>query len=426
MRRRVPPNPTLELDYLYNEIQGPNELVDASIGVSLSGGGYRATLFAAGAIAALADAGLWRQVKWVASVSGGSFANAVAALHLPSVPQRRETENFLRLTAERTAKRGSLVSLPRTARGIRGPAIVARAYQAAIDRHWLGLHNGAPRRLVDLQRPDRMHAFLAVDLATLAPVFLSDRLVHSVRLMDRSHVAHEPGDLPLATAIRASASFPILPAVRVRAEDLGTGHFPLYDDLFLGDGGVWNNLGTHWEAQIGLLRRDIFSIPAAVPLAVDVHIVVDSTAPSRPPKGWRTSWWPFTLDRPLVSIDRALHVAFQSTMEANRLALRDATGAIPRRVLYVSMEDIPRDVQVLSALVGGADPTEWRAVSGYNGRTRTAAPTMLGIPRAPAVHLMAHGYAQMAASLTVRGVPFGQFDHPHPRIESALGPPLRP
>lgn len=421
MLRRTPPrHPRLELDYVYNEIQGPNELAEVTIGVSLSGGGYRATLFAAGAIAALTDAGLWSQVRWVASVSGGSFANAAAALELSSSPQRADVDAFLRSVALRCERRGSLVGAPVRTRGMRGPAVVARAYQAGIDRHWLGLHRGAPRRLVDLQRDDRVHAFLAVDLATLQPVFLSDRLVHSLGLIDEAHVAHEPGDLPLATAMRASASFPLLPAVRVRATDLGTPHYPLYEDLFLGDGGVWNNLGTHWEAQMSWLRRDLFGFPAAVPRAVDIHVVVDSSAPARRPKIWRTSWWPLTLDRPILSLDRALHAAFQSTLEANRRALRDAGGSIPRRIIHVAMDDIPRDVQVLSVLVGGADPDDWRAVSSFNSSIGTALPTMLGVDRASAVHLMAHGYAQMAAGLTVRGVPFQLFEHPHPRIESAL------
>ena len=199
----------------------------------------------------------------------------------------------------------------------------------------LGLRGGMPRRLVDIQRADRLHVFLAVDLATLQPVFLSDRLVHSAGLIDEDHVAHEPGELPLATAIRASASFPLLPAVRVQSTELGIAHYPLYNDLFLGDGGVWNNLGTNWEAQIRWLRRDLVDIPAAVPRTVDFHVVVDSSAPARRPKGWRTSWWPLTLDRPMLSIDRALHAAFQSTLEANRRGLRGPDGLIPRRIIQI-------------------------------------------------------------------------------------------
>lgn len=54
-RQPTPPHPQLPEGFLFNAIQGPNELEQATIGLSLSGGGYRATLFAAGAIAAIAD-----------------------------------------------------------------------------------------------------------------------------------------------------------------------------------------------------------------------------------------------------------------------------------------------------------------------------------------------------------------------------------
>ncbi|MDH5294056.1 MAG: patatin-like phospholipase family protein, partial [Acidimicrobiia bacterium] len=49
------------------------------IGVSLSGGGFRSTLFGIGALHFLAEAGLNEGVKVVSSVSGGGYANATLA-----------------------------------------------------------------------------------------------------------------------------------------------------------------------------------------------------------------------------------------------------------------------------------------------------------------------------------------------------------
>lgn len=49
------------------------------LGVALSGGGHRATVWGWGTLLALADAGLNRQVVSIASVSGGSIANGVVA-----------------------------------------------------------------------------------------------------------------------------------------------------------------------------------------------------------------------------------------------------------------------------------------------------------------------------------------------------------
>ena len=50
-----------------------------NIGVAVSGGGHRATAWAIGAVAALVDSGLNRDVVSVASVSGGSIANGTLA-----------------------------------------------------------------------------------------------------------------------------------------------------------------------------------------------------------------------------------------------------------------------------------------------------------------------------------------------------------
>jgi len=48
-----------------------------SISVALSGGGHRAALFAVGALMGLADAGINRRVRVIASVSGGSITNGL-------------------------------------------------------------------------------------------------------------------------------------------------------------------------------------------------------------------------------------------------------------------------------------------------------------------------------------------------------------
>ena len=418
VRSQVPAVPAPQEDWIYNEHQGRNELAGATIGVSLSGGGYRATLFAAGAVAALADGQVWDQVKWVASVSGGSFVNAAAGLELPDAPAAPAVDRFLRIVAERVARRLWPIALPQRTSRIRGLALVARSYDAGIRRHWVGAAGGAVP-LANLQHPGRTHAFLAVDLATLSPVVLSDRLVYSPGLRDEP-IALAPGGLRLATAIRSSASFPGLPSTRVRSEDLGTVYHPLYDDLHLGDGGVWNNLGTEWERLLGEVGRVDLEDVAAFARPVEFHVVVDASAPAKRPKAWRTRRWPTTLDWPFLSLDRALHAAFQSTLENSRRALRDGSGKIPRRILHVSLDEIPRNQQVLSALVGGAEPEEWAAVADQNGRVGTAGPTIWGIRGLPAVHLMAHGYAQTAACLTARGVPLQHFEIPHERMYRAI------
>ena len=56
-----------------------------ALGLTFSGGGFRATLPALGVIRLLADAGLLEQVRYVSSVSGGSVANGMIAAAWPKV-----------------------------------------------------------------------------------------------------------------------------------------------------------------------------------------------------------------------------------------------------------------------------------------------------------------------------------------------------
>lgn len=63
------------------------------LGLALSGGGVRATLFALGVIIALIQTGCQRRVRCVASVSGGSILNAALA-HIPNWSTFSNTKEF--------------------------------------------------------------------------------------------------------------------------------------------------------------------------------------------------------------------------------------------------------------------------------------------------------------------------------------------
>jgi len=52
-----------------------------AIGLALSGGGFRATLFHLGVIAFLRDAGKLSEVTYITSVSGGSILSAHLVLN---------------------------------------------------------------------------------------------------------------------------------------------------------------------------------------------------------------------------------------------------------------------------------------------------------------------------------------------------------
>ena len=75
------------------------------LGLSLSGGGHRATVFSLGALLYLVDSGCNRRVQTIASVSGGSITNAfLATLRKPfheQTPEEfdREVARFARQIA---------------------------------------------------------------------------------------------------------------------------------------------------------------------------------------------------------------------------------------------------------------------------------------------------------------------------------------
>ncbi len=84
------------------------------IAVTMSGGGFRATLPALGVIRLLADAGLLERLRYVSSVSGGSVANAVLAKAWPEIRAGGYTAEAVdRLVIEPVIKKISSGSLKR-------------------------------------------------------------------------------------------------------------------------------------------------------------------------------------------------------------------------------------------------------------------------------------------------------------------------
>ncbi|MGH7786917.1 MAG: patatin-like phospholipase family protein, partial [Candidatus Binatia bacterium] len=68
---------------------GTSDATPARVGLGLSGGGFRASLFHIGALARLADLDLLRHVQVISTVSGGSIIGALYYLHLRRLLQRK-------------------------------------------------------------------------------------------------------------------------------------------------------------------------------------------------------------------------------------------------------------------------------------------------------------------------------------------------
>ena len=227
----------------------------------LSGGGYRAMLFHAGAVIRLNELGLLPTLKRVSSVSGGTITAAVLGSRwhdLRFVDGRAENLltvviDPLRSFAERSIDKRSVIT------GFLTPfKTVSSKVASAYDKH---LFHG--KTLRDL--PDRNVAPLFVINATNVQ---TGKLVR----FNRDYIADytvgqwfEP-DLNLCDAVAASSAFPpflsphtITPKGRfVRAVNGANTSDQFTTKMWLSDGGVYDNLGLEaaWKRYDTILVSD--------------------------------------------------------------------------------------------------------------------------------------------------------------------------
>lgn len=120
----------------------PASPVGDPIGMTMSGGGFRATLPALGGVRLLADAGLLDRLRYVSSVSGGSVANAVLAKAWPGIRAAGYTAEAVdRLVIDPVVEKissGSLkMKLIRNAWRVIGPKNRTGLLADAFDEWWL-------------------------------------------------------------------------------------------------------------------------------------------------------------------------------------------------------------------------------------------------------------------------------------------------
>lgn len=419
-----------------------------SIGVSLSGGGHRATLFSLGALLAIVDLDRQGDVHWINSVSGGSITNAYVAANCEY--SNVGPEEFYRICQEaltRVSRYGSITggrlgrvrvtafmaSLLCSIGGIayfayRGGMVgwfLAAAFYLCGLFIWrlrgyvveLGfrdawckspttgavVHLGGNPRTVE-------HIFSAADIRNSAPVFFSDSYV-----ADGSSI-FRMGNLPIARAVRASAAFPgLLPPVRMRldrlvdhgAADELAGRPPRTKRAYLVDGGVYNNLGTEWPIRAGsyshntdhLLMKDEHHQPVAI------HLVIDSSAPAKASIGMLHE---IPIIGSIYTISRTFKTTYESTLDSAR---RDISPG--RDIRLIEPVERPGRLIGLTERPGwgrlvpdrlriGAD--NWRFAAWTTRATKT---TLFRIKQRHAVRILAHGYALTLMTLAK----YEEYDH---------------
>jgi len=210
---------------------------EAPLALAFSGGGFRATLSAAGVVLFLADAGLLSRVRYVSSVSGGSVTNALLAHAYPKIAERGfsttvVTEEFLTPLVKRLSAKSLKWKLVRGAWRTLGPMTRTDLLADAFDDWWLD-----EMELEALDRRVRW-IFNAANVTTGAR-FAFERDVLGDYVIGQTST--KDSGLRVAEAVASSAAVPGIFA----AKKITRVQFPCQKGrrVKLLDGGVYDNSG---------------------------------------------------------------------------------------------------------------------------------------------------------------------------------------
>jgi NTE family protein len=217
------------------------------IGLAFSGGGFRATVFGLGALRALHDRGVLRDVAVVSGISGGSLLTAMWAYGPVSftdfdsgVTELVTTGLQLELARRAFAPRAVVVNIASLTRatagkpfgGVRTSTRTEALVQALAARPF------GQRMLGDVTHPGLATVISATDLATGNAV----RFGSKVSSLSRGGGSADP--VPLGVAVAASAAFPaLLPQLNRTYTFTNRDGTRERKTLLMTDGGVYDNLG---------------------------------------------------------------------------------------------------------------------------------------------------------------------------------------
>lgn len=238
-----------DIHSLFSANAGDGDLVQArkledTIGLCLSGGGFRAMIYHVGALIRLNELGLLPRLQEIASVSGGSITAGMLAVAWKRLQfdEQGTAVNFHAEVAEPLLRFSRVpVDLKAIAWGLLPGCSAADSVAASYNRH---LFNGAG--LQDIPDPPRF-TFMATNLQTgsgwrFAKAYAADFRVGRI----------DAPQIPLARVVAASSAFPpFLSPVRIAfapgsvkmTEGADLHRAPFTERAVLSDGGVYDNLG---------------------------------------------------------------------------------------------------------------------------------------------------------------------------------------
>lgn len=214
------------------------------IGIALSGGGFRATLFHLGVVCALRDCGLLKDVKLICSVSGGSILAAHLALHWDKY---LTPEGF-------TEAADDVLKCIRT--GLQNSIMVRWACVSSFVMPKL-FGCGNPSKILQKKYDDLLYkeaTFAKLQtagpeihiLATSLTTGASCRFTRShFEIMDGSNQPAPLESQKLSFAVASSSAFPLFfPPILVNDVIIGRDHKHFSHNHLLTDGGVFDNLAV--------------------------------------------------------------------------------------------------------------------------------------------------------------------------------------
>jgi NTE family protein len=239
-------------------VKGPSAPIEG-IALALSGGGYRAMLFHVGVLWRMQQNGLLAKLRRVSSVSGGSIVAALLGLKWKRIVGKgAAADAFLtELVAPIRAFAHVTVDVFAVGKGALLPGTISQYVADAYAEHLYGdatlqdLPDDPPRFVINATNVQ------SGALWRFSKPFMGDYLVGRVR----------SAKVPLADAVAASSAFPpFLSPARLAGgafkfdppTDEPLNHPPYTTDIYLSDGGVYDNLGleTIWKRYTTLLVSD--------------------------------------------------------------------------------------------------------------------------------------------------------------------------
>jgi hypothetical protein len=347
-----------------------------NIGLALSGGGNRASVFNLGVLLYLADAGKNTDVRSIASVSGGSVTNGYVA-QLGNYDRGTAAEfraATMPLTA-RLASKGTLWAWWGTWLYLAGMILSVLAIVAIAFVPWSSLPvrllvslivlaivgkmgfekrgavcgcafastlfspNGKAIRLSETGSVAIDHVFCATELHAGEHLYFSGNFICSYRFGWGT-----PANLPLHVAVQASAAFPGAFPPRILAAS--PHHFRDGKNsarcMFLQDGGAYDNMADQWPMGIRT-RKDRWPGHARDLVELDEVVVVNASTNMR--------WGPINrllipIINEVLSMKRVIDVLYDNTTTVRRRFLMsefdsaEKSGGTPRGAL-VMLEQSP-------------------------------------------------------------------------------------